>query len=147
MANREQGTSRLRAVNRNLTKSGAQTRYVAVRTIRTDNYVLETRVDPIRKPFPYAVIFAIVAIVAVAMYVLSLRITLDGLTADISRMEREIAASREEQNALEVRLGAKYDLTEIERIAKDEYGMVSKDSLSKKYISISGEDQIEVFYR
>lgn len=122
---------------------GAEQKRVARRTPRAQ-YVLETRRDTIRKPFPYAIIFSFVAIVAVAMYVLSLRVTLDGLTADISRMEREIAQSREEQNALEVRLNAKYDLTEIERIAKDEYGMVGKDTLTKKYISISGEDEIEI---
>lgn len=120
------------------------TRLSAVRTIKTKNYVLETRPDSIRKPFPYAIIFSFLAIVAVAMYVLSLRVTLDSLTADISKMEREISAVVEDRNALEVRLNAKYDLTEIERIAKEEYGMVSKDSLTKKYISVSGEDEIEL---
>ncbi len=115
-----------------------------VRTVKQKNYVMETRIDPVRKPFPYAVIGAIVGIVIVAMYVLSLRVTLDSLTTDISRMEREIAACLEEKNALEVRLNAKYDLTEIERIAKDEYGMVGKDTLTKKYISVSGEDEIEI---
>lgn len=131
----------LRAVNRALVQSG---RFVAVRTIRTKDYVLETRKDSVRKPFPYAVVLAILLVVVVAMYVLSLRVQLDNLTSDISRMEREITQSREDQDALEVRLNAKYDLKEIERIAKDEYGMVPKDSLTKRYISISGEDEIEI---
>lgn len=108
------------------------------------NYVMETRRDSIRKPFPYAIIFSFVCIVAVAMYVLSLRVTLDDLNSEISAMESQIAQAREEENALEVRLGAKYDLAEIERIAKDEYGMVNRDTLSKKYISVSGEDQVEI---
>lgn len=136
--------SRLRAVNRGLAHSPSKKRYTAVRTVRTDGFVLETRTDAVRKPFPYAIILAFLAIVAVAMYVLSLRITLDNLTADISRMEREIGEYREEQNTLEVRLNAKYDLSEIERIAREEYNMVPKDSLTKKYIPISGEDVVEV---
>ncbi len=137
--------SRLRAVNRALAiRSPKQKRYTAVRTVRTDGFVLETRTDAIRKPFPYAVILSFLAVVAVAMYVLSLRITLDNLTADISRMEREILAYREEQNVLEVRVNAKYDLSEIERIAREEYGMVPKDSLTKKYIPIAGEDEVQV---
>lgn len=115
-----------------------------VRAEQKQNYVIETRRDNIRKPFPYTIIFFFVAIVAVAMYVLSLRVTLDNFTADISRIEREIAACQEERNALEVRLNAKYDLTEIERIAREEYGMVPKDSLTKRYISISGEDEVEI---
>ena len=138
-------SARLRAVNRTLAaRSPHQKRYTAVRTVRTDGFVLETRTDAIRKPFPYAIIFSFLAVVAVAMYVLSLRISLDNLTADISRMEREILAYKEEQNILEVRVNAKYDLSEIERIAREEYGMVPKDSLTKKYIPISGEDEVQV---
>lgn len=118
-------------------------RPVAVRRVVEDARLLEEHRDPVRKPFPYATILAILLIVGVAMYVLSLRITLDNLTADISIMEAEIAQNREEQNALEVRLNAKYDLTEIERIAKEEYGMVNKDTLTKRYVSVSGGDLIE----
>ena len=116
----------------------------AVFRLRQKDYILETRPDAVKKPFPYALIFSILAVMAVAMYVLSLRVTLDSLTADISRMEREIEQGVEEENALEVRLNAKYDLTEIERIAREEYGMVNKDTLPKKYVSVSGEDEIEV---
>lgn len=138
----EQPASRMRLSRRVLNRS--RQGLAPVRYIRFRSYVMEQRPDPVRKPFPYAIILCFVAIVAVAMYVLSLHITVDNLMAEISSMENEISESREEENALRVRLNAKYDLTEIERIAKEEYGMVPRDILAKKYISISGEDEIEV---
>ena len=33
---------------------------------------------------------------------------------------------------------------EIERIAKDDYGMIKNDHLTKKYITIENEDKTEV---
>lgn len=126
------------------TKTGEAKRVSLRRAAKRGEVVIEERASEIKKPFPFAVIFSICAIVAVAMYVLSLRITADELIVKISDMKDQISAAKEEQNALEVRLNAKYDLTEIERIATEEYGMVSKDTLAKKYVTISEEDEIEV---
>lgn len=126
------------------TKTGEAKRLSVRRAARTGAVVIEERQSKVKKPFPFAVVFSICAIVAVAMYVLSLRITADELIVKISDMKDEISDAKEEQNALEVRLNAKYDLAEIERIATQEYGMVNKDTLAKKYVTISEEDEIEV---
>ncbi len=139
-----QGSRKVHVVQSTLQRREGRNLPVARRNV-TRNYVMEDKRNPIRKPFPFAFIFACVVIVAVAMYVLSLRIKLDNLAASISQAESQIAADSEELNALRVRLGAKYDLSEIERIAREEYGMVNKDTLPKKYVSIAGDDEIDVF--
>ena len=137
------GEHKVHVVQSTLQRREGRNLPVARRNV-TQNYVMEDKRSPIRKPFPFAFIFACVVIVAVAMYVLSLRIKLDNLAASISQAESRIAADAEELNALRVRLGAKYDLSEIERIAREEYGMVNKDTLPKKYVSIAGDDEIDV---
>lgn len=90
-----------------------------------------------RKPIPYAFIITCVIIAAVFMYTLSLSIQIEEYSYSIDQMQNEINALKEEATRLEVQLESKFDLDEVERIATQEYGMVSSSALPKKYVSVA----------
>ena len=111
---------------------------------------VKTRVEVIteknerKKPFPLAVILCCLAVTISLMYVISLYIHIDDYSSDISDLKGEISSYNDQITALELRLENKYDLDEIERIAVEEYGMVRADKLPKKYVSLAGDDVIEI---
>ena len=98
---------------------------------------VETRKASSRKAAPVAIILSCVLIALVFMYYLSLHVTVEEYSKSISELQSDINHLKEEATQLEVQLESRYDLDEVERIATEEYGMVSADSLPKKYVSIS----------
>ncbi len=90
-----------------------------------------------RTSAPVAIIFSCVLVVVVFMYMLSLNVTVEEYSKSISELQTDITRLKEEATQLEVQLESRYDLDEIERIATEQYGMVSADSLSRQYVSVS----------
>lgn len=103
-----------------------------------------TRKAAVKAPVPVAIILCSILITSVFMYMLSLYVQIQECNQSIASLQSTIAQKKEESTRLEVQIESKYDLDEIERIATEEYGMVSADSLPKRYISVtSGEDVAE----
>ncbi len=96
----------------------------------------KVRVVSRRRPLPIALILAVVVITATFMYMLTLNVQIEERSRSISALESSIAELKEEKTRLDVQLENKYDLNEIERVATQDYGMVSADSLPKKYIKV-----------
>ena len=106
---------------------------------------VETRKVKSRAAAPVAVIFSCLLIAAVFMYMLSLNVKVEEYSKSISELQTDINRLKEEATRLEVQLESRYDLDEVERIATEQYGMVSADSLPKKYVSVSdGADVLQV---
>ena len=106
---------------------------------------VETRSAKAHTTAPVAFFFVCVAVAMVVMYMLSLNVKVEEYTKSISELQSEITQLKEEATKLEVQLESRYDLDEVERIATEQYGMVSADSLPKKYVSVSdGEDVLQV---
>lgn len=111
---------------------------------------VKTRVEMVteknaaRKPFPLGVIFCCIAVTALFMYMISLGIQIDDHSSGISDLKGEIGRINDEITSLDLRLQNQYDLDEIERIAVEEYGMVRSDQLPKKYVSLAGDDVVEI---
>ncbi len=146
----EPDVSRTGAVRRRATR---------IPTTRADNSAIsrrrvagsvKTRVEMVtekntaRKPFPLGVILCCIAVTAMFMYMISLGIQIDDHSSNISGLKGEISQINDEITSLDLRLQNKYDLDEIERIAVEEYGMVRSDQLPKKYVSLAGDDVVEV---
>lgn len=91
---------------------------------------------------PLSFIFSLIILVAVFMYMLSLSVQVEEYSHAIDEMDLHIAKLKEEATQLEVQLENKYDLDEVERIATQEYGMVSTATLPKKYISITVQEDV-----
>lgn len=101
-----------------------------------------TRRVAVSTPVPVAFIFSLFILAAVFMYMVSLYVQVEEYSHSIDVMESRIAELKEEATQLEVQLESKYDLDEVERIATQEYGMVVASSLSKKYVSVSAEEDV-----
>ena len=124
----------LNKLNRDLVEAPAATEDSGAR--------VETHHAKSRASAPIAVIFSCVIVAVVFMYMLSLNVTVEEYSKSISELQSDINRLKEEATQLEVQLESRYDLDEVERIATEEYGMVSADSLPKKYISVSGDTDV-----
>ena len=142
-----------------LTRGGEKRRAVRVPTERADNAAISrrrvagsirtriemvTKSNSLRKPFPLAIIACCLAVTAVFMYVITLYVSIDDCNANISSLTAEINQINDQITALELRVDNKYDLDEIEQIATEQYHMVRADTLPKKYISLAGDDVVEI---
>ncbi len=131
----------LHKLNRSLVEHPKEEKGEIVR--KEDNGArVETRAAAVSAPIPLAFIFSLFILVAVFMYMVSLNVQVEEYSHSIDVMESRIAELKEETTQLEVQLESKYDLDEVERIATQEYGMVLGSTLSKKYISVSSEEDV-----
>ena len=128
-------------VSRNLNKLN---RELVETPAATEKKTEEARVRVVsaRRPLPIALILGVVVITAVFMYMLTLNVQIEERSQSISALETSIAELKEEKTRLDVQLESKYDLNEIERVATQEYGMVSADTQPKKYIKVGDTSDV-----
>ncbi|MBQ7897863.1 MAG: septum formation initiator family protein [Clostridia bacterium] len=105
---------------------------------------MEVRRENAKTPFPIPYIFCIVLLTVIFLYVIHLYIEIDDLNAELTDYNNMIVDMKSEETELEIKKNNMYDLEEIERIAREEYGMVNRDQLPKEYITPDSEDQIEI---
>ena len=104
----------------------------------------DAKVVKVRKSFPWHVVAVCVLLSVLVMYMLNLFIKVDGYKADINTLSSRLVSIKEEETQLQIQLESKFNLAEISKIAQEEYGMVSADSLPKKYIVLAEEDSCEI---
>ena len=63
---------------------------------------------------------------------------------EVSELESRLKTMQSEADELELKLEAKNDIREIEKIATTEYGMAKEDTLQRRYISLSDGERIEI---
>lgn len=66
------------------------------------------------------------------------------MTNEISRLENELDYLQSRAEMLEIELEEKNDIKEIEEIASEKLGMVSEDLVTRKYVSLSNGEHIDV---
>ena len=103
-----------------------------------------TKVVEVKKPFPFFAIALMCVFTIALMYTISLYIKVDDYNSRLNDLNARLVTAREEETQLQLKLDDKFNLASISRIAQEEYGMVSADSLPKNYVSISGDDRIEI---
>lgn len=96
------------------------------------------------KAFPVGAVLCVALVAVAIMFCVNQYIKFDSLNESLDEIEAQIASTNESITLLEVQYEQKYDLNEIERIATEEYGMVNADSLPRKYITLTGDDVIEL---
>lgn len=105
---------------------------------------MERRSEIAKTPFPIPYIICIILLTVIFLYVIHLYIEIDDLNSELTDYNNMIVEMKREQTDLEIKKNSMYDLEEIERIAREEYGMVNKDQLPKQYITPDSEDNIEI---
>ena len=100
---------------------------------------METRKEASKTPFPIPYIVCIMLLTVIFLYVIHLYIEIDDLNAELTDYNNLIVDMKREETALEIKKNNMYDLEEIERIAREEYGMVSADQLPLYVCEVEGE--------
>lgn len=132
-------TERNRArLNRTLSKAPAQVDEADIQDVQE---VAAPKPNSI--PIISYVFFTLVIIIIMA-YVVHLSVEISELNSSISDCKNKLVELRGKQNDLEFRKENLYDLEEIERIAREEYGMVNSDRLPKEYITSENGDSIQL---
>ncbi len=106
--------------------------------------VVRTQREKAATPFPIAYVFYIGILTLIIVYVVHLYIEIADLDATLSEYNSTLIELKSEQNDLEFQKNKLYNLEEIERIAREQYGMVSADQLPKEYITPDKEDHIQI---
>jgi len=109
-----------------------------------EDAVSDAKVIRVRKSFPWHIVALCLLLSVMIMYMLSLFIKADGYRAEINSMSSHLISVKEEETQLLIQLESKFNLADISKIAQEEYGMVSADSLPKKYIVLTDEDTCEI---
>lgn len=90
------------------------------------------------------------AMAGIAVFAISMSLIVSGsvmvgsATGQVGRLESEIASLKAQEADLEGKLDLKYTVEEIEEEAK-KLGMVKRQYAGSEYISIEGEDEIEIY--
>ena len=130
-------------LNRTLSKAPVQAKKSAVRK-KSEASPVPVASSKATSPFPISYIFFIAVLTVIMVYVVHLYIEVSDLNAVLSDYNNMLVELKGEENDLEYEKNKLYNLEEIERIAREEYGMVSSDQLPKEYITPDGNDEIEV---
>ena len=90
------------------------------------------------------------AMAGIAVFAISMSLIVSGsvmvgsATGQVGRLESEIASLKAQEADLEGKLDLKYTVEEIEEEAR-KLGMVKRQYAGSEYISIEGEDEIEIY--
>ncbi|MGN1048630.1 MAG: hypothetical protein ACI4QZ_08490 [Eubacteriales bacterium] len=94
---------------------------------------------------PVATILVVVACAVSLMFIVGSSVMLSDASNDYLELQSEVSKLAKQESELSVALEMKNNLRTIESIAVDKLGMVSKDLISKQYISLTDEDIIETY--
>ncbi len=116
--------------------------YVAALTVEPR---VRTVTDTKKTPFPYAIIFLSLLCSVLFMYMIFNYVEINERTAAIADLKSEITSLDKEENDLNTALDKKNDLAYIEKVAREELGMVKIDEVMKKYITMDPGDIINSY--
>jgi cell division protein FtsB len=98
--------------------------------------------DTKKEAFPYSIIFLSLICSVLFFYMIFNYVQINEHTAAVSGLKNEISTLATEKNDLSAKLDQKNDLVTIEKIAREELGMVKIDEITKKYITMDPGDTI-----
>lgn len=94
---------------------------------------------------PVATILVVVACAVSLMFIVGSSVMLSDASNEYLDLQSEVSKLAKQESELSIALEMKNNLRTIESIAVDKLGMVSKDLISKQYISLTDEDVIETY--
>ena len=94
-------------------------------------------------PLPISTIFMIVICGMLFSLVVMLYVQINEYTTDIYKKSATLSRLVTTERELTLRLDQRYDLSDIDKMASDTFGMVKQDLVSREYITLINEDKIE----
>ncbi len=121
-------------------------RAVSTVLLRTEPKV-RTISDTRKTAFPFSIVFLSLICTVLFMYMIFNYVQINEYTSSVSDLKNDIATLSVEKDDLTAKLDKKNDLVYIEKIAREELGMVKIDEITKKYITLDPGDVITSFDR
>lgn len=125
--------------NRNGAKSKSGNKASAYVKITPEN---EIRVK--RKMISPVFVMLLAAVTVMVMFLVMEISNVYKAANEVSELESRLKTMQSEADELELKLEAKNDIREIEKIATNELGMAKEDTLQRRYISLSDGERIEI---
>ena len=119
-------------------------RTAALPAVRTEPTV-RTISDTKKQAFPFSIVFMSLICSVLFMYMIFNYVKINEHTSAVSDLKKEIATLSAEKDDLTAKLDRKNDLTYIEKVAKEQLGMVKIDEIIKKYVTMDPDDVITSF--
>ncbi|MBQ4064775.1 MAG: septum formation initiator family protein [Clostridia bacterium] len=119
---------------------------IPVASVRVEPKV-HTITDTRKVSFPYSIVFLSLICSILFFYMIFNYVQINEHTAAVSDLKSEIATLAVEKNDLSAKLDQKNDLAYIEKVAREELGMVKIDEITKKYITMDPGDIITPYGR
>ncbi len=95
--------------------------------------------------YPFAIaMLAIVAVTCMFMMLVLNAVSISDMKTKTTQMSSQLEALIERRDELSLELEKRDDLRYIEEIAKNQYGMIKKDYVTKYYVSLDNHDKIEL---
>lgn len=104
--------------------------------------ITEVRVEG-RRMTPMFAVFLVIGTLMIMSIVFSFS-EIYQTTSEISSLENTLSELEDLADELELKLEEKNDIRVIEQVATEELGMVNRDSVQRKYISLSDGERIDV---
>ncbi len=105
----------------------------------------ETRKVEVVNKYPFAIaIAAIIAITCMFMMLVVNAVSISDMKTKTTQMNGQLEKLIEKREELSLELEKRDDLRYIEEIAKNQYGMIKKDYVTKYYVSLDNHDKIEL---
>lgn len=98
-----------------------------------------------RAPMPIGTLAALAVCVVLLAFSVFSTAEISRITRDTGELESRIALLSETEAALQLSLDARSDPRTLEQLATEEYGMVRKDYVLRKYVEVYSEDDAEAF--
>ncbi len=109
---------------------------------KNDSRVKTVRAEK-KKPFPVSALFMSLVCTVLFMFMIVSYVQINEYTLEVSNLRTDLADMVAEDKELTAALEKKNDMLTIEEMAA-ELGMVKADQLTKKHITLTNEDKIEV---
>lgn len=127
-----------------LSYNGKARKTAALPAVRTEPTV-RTISDTKKQAFPFSIVFMSLICSVLFMYMIFNYVKINEHTSAVSDLKKEIATLSAEKDDLTAKLDRKNDLTYIEKVAKEQLGMVKIDEIIKKYVTMDPDDVITSF--
>ncbi len=113
-----------------------------------DEWFLSERTDEVvegkRSRLPAGVISTFLVITLSLLMIVCSSVMVSRASREVSSMEDEIDSLSYQIRDLEGKLEVKNDMLDIQRIAVEEYGMISGDYASSRYIDLKEDEKLEI---
>ena len=105
----------------------------------------ENRLAGRKKKMPRGTISLIAVVTLSLLLIVCSSVMVSRSSGEVSKLEYKIEVLEGQRNELKTKLEVKNDLLEIQKIAVEEYGMISGDYAASRYVDVTDDEVIEEY--